>query len=214
MKTNPRASRGGFLFLYKLLHKRYIENSRFLLHSFQGDSKMMPTALWIARQQNILTPPTEGEFDARGRGPLISLYGTTFGIRAEDGQTWHFHMAMALRELSYSGHIYIPCRLDVDIGDNDSQLNEQEKKNNRRALDASAVVVFYQPKNIAVDISIWVPFVLEAERSSRSGKKAYVFGADDPRMLGIENDSHFTVHIGCKATAKAAYEAMYPLREH
>ncbi len=170
---------------------------------------MTSPADYLRSQVNVVTPPTEGELNVRGMGSIISLRGTTSNL--ESGPNWHHYMVSALWNLGFEGKIYIPCRLDADMNDCNEELTQQEKKNNERAFEASSVQIFYQPEYERPEVSLFVPFILEAERRARSGRTAYVLGAHNPKDLGLEGDIHFVVHQGFKKTAEAAYKALYPL---
>jgi hypothetical protein len=170
---------------------------------------MATSVEFFQNEHDIVLPPAEGPLDARGLGQLISLRGPTSCIEMDS--TWHIEMIVSLRRLGYKGKIYVPYRVGEHMFD-DEKFTQKAKEQDRRAFEASAVQIFFQPENEQLDVKILIPFVVEAERSSRVGKTSYVIGADKPSALGLDSDQHFKVHEGPQATAYAAYDSLFPLK--
>ncbi|MEZ0208651.1 MAG: hypothetical protein ACAH17_00535 [Candidatus Paceibacterota bacterium] len=171
----------------------------------------MDTETFLKEQPGILLPEYGKELEVPGTSPLISLRGNCYW-HGTDTHTWIVNTVETLRALGYTGTIYVPRHQGELIPDEDRNI-ELSGKNDRRAFGASVINIFYQPEDLEVDLDIFVPFLLEAERQARSGKKVYVIGADSPGELGLMDDSHFKVHGTVAEVCQVAYEKyLHPLK--
>lgn len=128
--------------------------------------------------QQILFPPHRGKLPDDLPKPLIALLGPLHGIAI--GHSWHTEMIAALRRNGYQGKLYIPVRIDADIGEYTDRLNAQEDQNNLFAIKRSTKIIYWQPGAGDVDLTQYT--LALSEQQKRRGD--VYFGSPDHCTLG------------------------------
>jgi hypothetical protein len=90
--------------------------------------------------------------------PVIALCGPIDGIFREDKRTWHHDAIEELKKLKYQGLIYVPCRLDAELGDNNVDDNKNEKKNNEKMYRRCRAIIHFIPNRSSLAFEDVVEF--------------------------------------------------------
>lgn len=140
----------------------------------------------LARLRNdpqVFWAPNEGPITFEMWEPIIVLCGPVQGMMFR--KVWYCDALNYLKSAGFDGKVYLPCRLDADLGDYEDEANVNERKNNAEMLKTSDAVIYWQEPTLDVDMLEFTNCFMGAITEVHHIKKSkYVFGCKDKTRLG------------------------------